>query len=191
MHELRANLTAAAAATARAQQQADIAHADVAKLQTQLHNRTNSPAIEAELQELRSQLRSAQTLAAQQQQEAMLSRGGSWGYDGADLGIDHGGSTPRLMSPRPSFNARQGPGSSRRGSGGSPLNPRLSMTGMQVCYLNQISMIVSEACCLGLAQQLHFFLASSCMEMTQQACCTNAVTHSRVAFCICSICGLC
>ncbi|KAA6428913.1 MAG: hypothetical protein FRX49_01023 [Trebouxia sp. A1-2] len=131
VHELRANLTAAAAATARAQQQADTAHADMAKLQTQLHSRTNSPAVEAELQELRSQLRSAQNLAAQQQQEAMLSRGGSWGYDGADLGIDHGGSTPRLLSPRPSFSARQGPGSSRRGSGGSPLNPRLSMSGMQ------------------------------------------------------------
>ncbi|KAL0022501.1 hypothetical protein WJX79_002808 [Trebouxia sp. C0005] len=84
VHELRANLTAAAAATARAQQQADTAHADMAKLQTQLHSRTNSPAVEAELQELRSQL-----------------------------------------------SARQGPGSSRRGSGGSPLNPRLSMSGMQ------------------------------------------------------------
>ncbi|KAL0022870.1 hypothetical protein WJX77_001841 [Trebouxia sp. C0004] len=128
VHDLRANLTAATAATARAQQQADTAHADTAKLQTQLHNRTNSPAVEAELQELRSQLRSAQTLAAQQQQEAMLCRGGSWGYDAADLGVDHGGSTPRLLSPRPSFTARQGPGSSRRGSG---LNPRLSTSGMQ------------------------------------------------------------
>jgi len=136
VHELRADLTAAAAATTRAQQQADTAHADVAKLQTQLHNRTNSPAVEAELQELRSQLRSAQTLAAQQQQEAMLSQGGSWGFDGADLGSDHGSSNPRLLSPRPSFSARQGPGSSRRGSGGSPLNPRLSMSGMQVPHLD-------------------------------------------------------
>ena len=96
MHELRANLTAAAAATTRAQQQADTAHADVAKLQTQLHNRTNSPAVEAELQELRSQLRSAQTLAAQQQQEAMLSRGGSWGFDGGvTTGVPTPGRCPR------------------------------------------------------------------------------------------------
>ena len=144
-------MTVAAAATARAQQQADTAHADVAKLQNQLHTRTNSPAVEAELQELRSQLRSAQTLAAQQQQEAMLSRGGSWGYDGADLGIDHGGYTPRLLSPRPSFTARQGPGSSHRGSGGSPLNPRLSMSGMQVPHLDRLSMHVFESSCPGFA----------------------------------------
>ena len=68
VHELRANLTAAFAATAKAQQQADTAHAELAKLPS------SSPAMEAELQELRAQLRSAQNLAAQHQQEAMLSR---------------------------------------------------------------------------------------------------------------------
>ena len=68
VHELRANLTAASAATAKAQQQADTAHAELAKLPSK------SPAVEAELQELRVQLRSAQNLAAQHQQEAMLSR---------------------------------------------------------------------------------------------------------------------
>ena len=142
-HKLRANLITAAAATTKAQQQADADHGDLAKLQTQhnalqsqVNNRTNSSAHEAELQELRSQLRSAQTLAAQQQQEAMLSRGGAWGFDGADSGIDHGGMTPRVLSPRPSFSARQGVAASRRGSGGSPLNPRLSTSGMQVDCLN-------------------------------------------------------
>ena len=132
-------MSGATAATAQAQQQADSAHVDLAKLQSQLalhnqvHNRT--PAVEAELQELRSQLRSAQTLAAQQQQEAMLNRGGAWGYDGSDVGTDHGGSTPRVLSPRPSFSARQGIASSRRGSGGSPLNPRQSISGTQVLSL--------------------------------------------------------
>ena len=130
-------MSGATAATAQAQQQADSAHVDLAKLQSQqlaLHNQAHNrtPAVEAELQELRSQLRSAQTLAAQQQQEAMLNRGVAWGYDGSDVGTDHGGSTPRVLSPRPSFSARQGIATSRRGSGGSPLNPRQSITGTQV-----------------------------------------------------------
>ena len=145
MHEQRVHLTAAADAAAKAQQQASAAHAEMAKLQTQLHSRATSPAATAELQELRSQLRSAQTLAAQQRQEAFLYRGGSGSYDTADLDTDHGGSTPRLLSPRPSFSARQGVASSRRGSGGSggsPLNPRVSMSGMQVVRQRHVTSVV-------------------------------------------------
>ena len=129
--------TAAAAATAKAQLQSETDHSELVKLQGQLStlqtqgNRIST--LEAELAELKLQLRSAQTLAAQQQQEAMLNRGVSWGSDGGDIGPDSNGvASPRLLSPRPSFSLRQGAAASRRGSGGSPLNPRLSTTGMQV-----------------------------------------------------------
>ena len=129
VRELRAKSAAAAAATAKAQQQAETANSELVKLQTQA---SHTQTLEAELAELKLQLRSAQTLAAQQQQEAMLSRGVSWGPDGGDTGPDSNGASPRLLSPRPSFSVRQGAAGSRRGSGGSPLNPRLSSTGMQV-----------------------------------------------------------
>ena len=137
MHELRVKHSSATADTARAQLQSDRAQADLVKLQSQLSDvqaqADRTPALEAELAELKLQLRSVQNLAAQQQQEAMLSRGVSWGLEGTDAGTDsNGGSTPRFLSPRPSFSARQGGAASRRGSGGSPLNPRVSMSGMQV-----------------------------------------------------------
>lgn len=140
VRELRVNLTSVTAAAAKAQLQSEGAHADLTKLQSQhsaLQAQANrTAALEAELAELRLQLRSAQTLAAQQQQEAMLSRGVSWNMDGGEVGTDsNGGSTPLFLSPRPSFSARQGGTASRRGSGGSPLNPRLSITGMQVHML--------------------------------------------------------
>lgn len=138
MRELRAKSTAAAAATAKAQQQSDAAHAELTKLQTQLSalqpQASRTTALEAELAELKLQLRSAQTLAAQQQQEAMLNRGGLWGgSEGGDAGLDSNGvASPRHLSPRPSFSARQGGAASRRASGASPLSSRVSTSGMQV-----------------------------------------------------------
>lgn len=132
MRELRAKSTTAAAATAKAQLQIESANSELVRLQSQLSalqaQASRTPTLEAELAELKLQLRSAQNLAAQQQQEAMLNRGVSWGSDGGDTAVDSNGvASPRLLSPRPSFSVR-----SRRGSGGSPLNPRLSTTGMQV-----------------------------------------------------------
>lgn len=153
----------------------------MAKLQTQLHNRATSPAITAELQELRSQLRSAQTLAAQQRQEAFLYRGGSGSYDTADLDIDHGGSTPRLLSPRPSFSARQGVASSRRGSGGSggsPLNPRVSMSGMQVVCERHVTIAVCDRYSGPLQLDVFIFL--------QQGCCACVLSFDwwMTTFCL-------
>ena len=133
VRELRAKSTTAAAATAKAQLQFETANSELGRLQSQLSalqaQASRTPTLEAELAELNLQLRSAQNLAAQQRQEAMLNRGVSWGSDGGDTAItdSNGVASPRLLSPRPSFSVR-----SRRGSGGSPLNPRLSSTGMQV-----------------------------------------------------------
>ena len=136
VRELRAKSAAGAAATAKAQQQLESANSELVNLQSQFSalqaQASHTQTLEAELAELKLQLRSAQNLAAQQQQEAMLNRGVSWGPDGGDTGADSIAASPRLLSPRPSFSVRQGAAGSRRGSGGSPLNPRLSTSGMQV-----------------------------------------------------------
>ena len=155
VHELRIKSTTAAAAAAKAQLQPETANSELVKSQNQVTmlqteaNRT--PTLEAELAELKLQLRSAQNLAAQQQQEAILNRGVSWGSDGGDTGgtdSNGGVASPRLLSPRPSFSVRQGAAGSRRGSGGSPLgNPRLSSSGMQVLsVLLGCSWVLSLSC---------------------------------------------
>ena len=59
----------------------------------------------------------------------------SWSFD--DAGPETGNTTPKFLSPRPSLSDRRTMGygaNSRRGSlGQSPLNPRVSSSGMQVC----------------------------------------------------------
>lgn len=187
VRELRAKSTAAAAASAKAQQQSDAAHTELLKLQTQLSvlqpqaNRTT--ALEAELAELKLQLRSAQTLAAQQQQEAMLNRGGLWGgSDGGDAGTESNGvASPRPLSPRPSFSVRQGGPGSRRASGASPLNPRLSTSGMQVQPLTTTAHFASAAHCQHTVWCMHYQAIVTCPQDNPTSNC------SVVLHCTCNL----
>lgn len=79
-----------------------------------------------------------------------------WSFD--DAGPDVGNVTPKFLSPRPSLSDRRSMGygtSSRRGSlGQSPLNPRVSSSGMQVGPVASVHSVVFTHIVVSLSLQI-------------------------------------